>query len=182
MVRQNPVGIQALKSLLESGIPLDDDVQRPRLRRASIVQNNKSLTIGGDVVSEDVAYGWASAEIRLEEGHRSCWLSDGFSQCQLQSTPVVRQNRLQSLPYCLDIGRNAARRCLGLNGELRSGAYLFQKFYPVSTQLRGRKRQNRETGVSRCSEMVTVDAIVVYFQSTPNFPSWHPGLSARENQ
>ena len=28
--------------------------------------------------------------------------------------------------------------------------------------------------------MVAVDAIVVCFQSTPNFPSWHPGFLANK--
>src|SRR6267142_77045 len=47
-----------------------------------------------------------------------------------------------------------------------------QKFYPISTQLRIEKRQNREIGTSRYSEMVAVDAIGVCFQSTSKFPSW----------
>src|SRR6267142_3388966 len=62
-----------------------------------------------------------------------------------------------------------------------------QKFYPISTQLRIEKRQNREIGTSRYSEMVAVDAIGVCFQSTSKFPSWtsrvrspSPALSKQE--
>jgi len=34
------------------------------------------------------------------------------------------------------------------------------------------KGRTVKLGVSTYSEMVAVDAIVVYIQSTPNFPSW----------
>jgi hypothetical protein len=48
-------------------------------------------------------------------------------------------------------------------------------FYPLKKLMEGR---TVKLGVSRHSEMVAVDAIVVYFQSTPNFPSWTVGVDS----
>src|SRR2546425_6677567 len=61
---------------------------------------------------------------------------------------------------------------------------LLPSFYPVKRVEKGR---TMKLCVSTYSEMVAVDAIVVYIQSTPNFPSWtsrvrspSPALSKQE--
>jgi antitoxin HicB len=61
--------------------------------------------------------------------------------------------------------RTSGRR---VSGSRELGKIL-PSFYPVKGLQKGR---TVKLGVSRCSEMAAVDAIVVCFQSTPNFPSW----------
>jgi hypothetical protein len=96
--------------------------------------------------------------------------------------PPIKEN--QFLIYCegglhlrgriLLSNREEIRRSLPESVHDYPPSKLLPSFYPVKRVEKGR---TVKLGVSRYSEMVAVDAIVVCFQSTPNFPSWAADLT-----